>query len=37
MIALIAAVIVVAVVFLGHQTSRSFSCTGSAISTSAQC
>ena len=32
---LIAAVIVVAVFFLGAQTSRSFSCTGSSIRTTA--
>jgi pilus assembly protein Flp/PilA len=37
MIALIAAVVLIAVLFLGNQTSRSFSCTASAISTSAQC
>ena len=33
MVALIAAVIIAAVVFLGQKTSSTFSCTGSAIST----
>jgi pilus assembly protein Flp/PilA len=32
MVALIAAVIIAAVVFLGHKTSSTFSCTASAIS-----
>jgi len=35
MVALIAAVIIIAVIFLGRQTSRTFSCTASTISTSA--
>jgi pilus assembly protein Flp/PilA len=35
MVALIAAVIIVAVIFLGRQTSRTFSCTASSIETSA--
>jgi pilus assembly protein Flp/PilA len=35
MVALIAAVIILAVVFLGERTSTSFSCTGEAISTKA--
>jgi len=34
MVALIAAVIIIAVIFLGRQTSRTFSCTASTISTS---
>ena len=33
MVALIAAVIIAAVVFLGNKTSSTFSCTGNAIST----
>ena len=38
MVALIAAVIIIAVIFLGRQTSRTFSCTASTISTSvSQC
>jgi pilus assembly protein Flp/PilA len=38
MVALIAAVIIVAVLFLGRQTSRGFSCTaGSIETTSASC
>ena len=38
MVALIAAVIIVAVIFLGRQTSRTFSCTADSIQTSAnQC
>lgn len=38
MVALIAAVIIIAVIFLGRQTSRTFSCTASTIQTSAsQC
>jgi len=32
MVALIAAVIIIAVLFLGRQTSRTFSCTASSIS-----
>lgn len=35
MVALIAAVIIIAVIFLGRQTSRTFSCTASSIETSA--
>ena len=35
MVALIAAVIIIAVIFLGRQTSRTFSCTANTISTSA--
>jgi len=35
MVALIAAVIIVAVIFLGRQTSRTFSCTANSIQTSA--
>ena len=35
MVALIAAVIIAAVVFLGQRTSSTFSCTGSAISSKA--
>ncbi len=35
MVALIAAVIIIAVVFLGRETSRTFSCTASSLSTSA--
>jgi Flp pilus assembly pilin Flp len=35
MVALIAAVIIIAVIFLGRQTSRTFSCTADTISTSA--
>jgi pilus assembly protein Flp/PilA len=34
MVALIAAVIIIAVIFLGRQTSRTFSCTADTISTS---
>ena len=34
MVALIAAVIIIAVIFLGRQTSRTFSCTANTISTS---
>jgi pilus assembly protein Flp/PilA len=34
MVALIAAVIIIAVIFLGRQTSRTFSCTASSISSS---
>jgi len=34
MVALIAAVIIIAVIFLGRQTSRTFSCTADSISTS---
>jgi len=38
MVALIAAVIIIAVLFLGRQTSRTFSCTASSIeSTSSAC
>ncbi len=38
MVALIAAVIIIAVIFLGRQTSRTFSCTADTISTSSnQC
>jgi pilus assembly protein Flp/PilA len=38
MVALIAAVIIIAVIFLGRQTSRTFSCTADTISQSAnQC
>ena len=33
MVALIAAVIIIAVIFLGRQTSRTFSCTASTIAT----
>lgn len=33
MVALIAAVIILAVVFLGQETSETFSCTGTSIST----
>jgi pilus assembly protein Flp/PilA len=36
MIALIAAVVIIAVLFLGNQTSTVFSCTASTISTSSQ-
>lgn len=35
MVALIAAVIIIAVIFLGRQTSRTFSCTANSIQTSA--
>ena len=35
MVALIAAVIIIAVIFLGRQTSRTFSCTADSVSTSA--
>jgi pilus assembly protein Flp/PilA len=35
MVALIAAVIIIAVIFLGRETSRTFSCTADTISTSA--
>ena len=35
MVALIAAVIIIAVIFLGRQTSRTFSCTAETIRTSA--
>jgi pilus assembly protein Flp/PilA len=35
MVALIAAVIIIAVIFLGRQTSRTFSCTAQTISSSA--
>lgn len=35
MVALIAAVIIIAVIFLGRQTSRTFSCTAASIQTSA--
>jgi pilus assembly protein Flp/PilA len=35
MVALIAAVIIAAVVFLGQKTSSTFSCTGNSISTKA--
>jgi pilus assembly protein Flp/PilA len=35
MVALIAAVIIIAVIFLGRQTSRTFSCTADTISSSA--
>ena len=35
MVALIAAVIIIAVIFLGRETSRTFSCTAGSISTSA--
>ena len=34
MVALIAAVIIIAVIFLGRQTSRTFSCTAATIETS---
>ena len=34
MVALIAAVIIIAVIFLGRQTSRTFSCTAQTISSS---
>jgi pilus assembly protein Flp/PilA len=34
MVALIAAVIIIAVIFLGRETSRTFSCTASTISLS---
>ena len=34
MVALIAAVIIIAVIFLGRQTSRTFSCTAETISSS---
>jgi pilus assembly protein Flp/PilA len=34
MIALIAAVIIIAVIFLGKETSRTFSCTADSLSTS---
>jgi len=37
MIATIAVVVLLAVVFLGHQTSNSFSCTASEVQTSSQC
>jgi Flp pilus assembly pilin Flp len=37
MIAMIAAVVILSVIFLGHQTSRAFSCTANAIQVSAQC
>lgn len=33
MVALIAAVIILAVVFLGRETSKTFSCTGTALAT----
>ena len=35
MVALIAAVIIIAVIFLGRETSRTFSCTADSISNSA--
>jgi pilus assembly protein Flp/PilA len=35
MIALIAAVVIIAVIFLGSQTSRTFSCTADSLSSSA--
>lgn len=34
MVAMIAAVVIIAVLFLGQETSRSFSCTSSSLSTS---
>jgi pilus assembly protein Flp/PilA len=35
MVATIAAVVILAVIFLGGETSRTFSCTGGSLSTSA--
>jgi pilus assembly protein Flp/PilA len=35
MVALIAATVLIAVVFLGQETSRTFSCTGDSLSSSA--